>query len=60
MLPVLREGGGLGAKEDWKQLPQQFRHRLGRYWFVFEEHLKEFADLHEWFRANKRLYLGHD
>src|SRR5688572_7584276 len=30
MLPVLREGGGFGDQEVWEQLPEQFRHPLGR------------------------------
>lgn len=60
MLPVLREAGGLGSQEDWDKLPEQYSQRLGRYWIVIEDNLKDFADLHEWYRKNKRLYLGHD
>ena len=60
MLLVSREAGGFGSQEDWDRLPEQDRHRLGRYWIVIEENLKDFADLHEWHRKNKKLYLGHD
>ncbi|HVF50311.1 MAG TPA: hypothetical protein VNA19_09510 [Pyrinomonadaceae bacterium] len=60
MLPVLRQLGGLGPNEAWEQLPEGHRNRLGRYWVIFDEQLKDFADLHAWYRANKKLYLGHD
>ena len=60
MLSVLKQAGGFGDKEAWDKVPENQRHRLGRYWLVLEDRLRDFAALHEWYRSHKKEFLGHD
>lgn len=60
MLHTMKQAGGFGAQEAWNALPESQRHRLGRYWVLIEEDLKDVADLHRWYQRNKKTYLGHD
>lgn len=60
MLPVLKEAGGLGDDDIWDKLPEHQRHPLGRYWFVFEKNLEDFAALHKWYLNHRNEFLGHD
>jgi hypothetical protein len=60
MLHTMKQTGGFGAQDFWNALPERQRHRLGRYWILIEEHLKDVADLHSWYRSNKKTYFGHD
>ncbi|WP_156876953.1 hypothetical protein [Paludibacterium yongneupense] len=60
MLPVLRQTGGLGLREEFEKLPGNEKNRLGRYWVVLEDNLQYFNDLHNWYICHKREFLGHD
>lgn len=59
MLPVLKEAGEFGD-DIWDKLPEHQRHRLGRYWFVQEKNLEDFAALHKWYLGRRKEFLGHD
>lgn len=60
MLAVLKGAGGFGDKEVWDKVPENHRHRLGRYWIVPEENLQDFAALHKWYLNHRKEFLGHD
>lgn len=60
MLRTNKQAGGFGDQNIWNALPENQRHRLGRYWIVIEDNLNDVADLHAWFSSNKRKYLGHE
>ncbi len=59
-LAALREVGDSGDEERWSMFPEGSRHRLGRYWVVFEHSLADVAALHKWYRDHKKAFLGHD
>lgn len=60
LLPVSKQAGGFGDNEAWNRLPENQRYRLGRYWVLIEDNLKDFAALYQWHVSHKKKYLGHD
>lgn len=60
LLTSLKQTGGFGDQEIWNQLPENQRHRLGRYWVLLEDNLIDFALLHQWYQCHKKEFLGHD
>lgn len=57
-LALLRDLKDGFAEERWSMFPEGSRHRLGRYWHVFEGSLTDFAALHKWYRDHRSEYLG--